>query len=100
MDLATQHTRVLGNANLAARTINSGNPIMVCGLLVTNANKQANDTLTFTDADGTAILTIECPMADSVTLDVKWLADNGLIVGSAATVGSSMVTTVVWRPDI
>ena len=35
MDLATQHTRVLGNANLAARTINSGKPMMVCGRLVT-----------------------------------------------------------------
>ena len=100
MDIGTRHTRVLGNANLATRTINSGNPIMVCGLVVTNANAQADDVMHFTDADGTVILTIACLRDSSVTLHVKWLADNGFIVGSAAIVGSSMVTTVLWRPDV
>jgi len=100
VEIGTQHTRVLGNANLATRTINSGNPIMVCGLLVTNSNPQADDVINFTDADGTTILTIACPMADTVKVGVAWLADNGFIVGTAATVGSSAVITVLWRPDI
>lgn len=100
MEIGTRHTRVLGNANLATRTINSGNPIMVCGIVVTNDNPQSEDTINFTDADGTTILTIQCPAADSVTLETKWLADNGFIVGAAAIVGSSAVVTVIWRPDI
>jgi hypothetical protein len=73
---------------------------MVCGIVVINENAQANDSIEFTDADGTAILKIVCPMADSVTVEAPWLADNGFIVGNAATVGSSAVITVLWRPDI
>jgi len=100
LKIGTRDTRVLGNANLVTRTINSGNPIMVCGIVVVNSNAQASDSIDFTDADGTTILTLSCPAASTVKLNVKWLADNGLIVGTAATVGSSAVITVVWRPDI
>jgi len=94
MEIATRHTRVLSNAALATRTIDLGNPIMVCGLVVAETAGAAAS-VSFTDADGTAILDVEVGANDTVDIDTAWLADNGLIVPAGL---ATTIVTVFWRP--
>jgi len=95
MDIATQHTRLLANAAVGTRTINSGNPLMICGIVVANTAAAAI-TLEITDAAGVALMTIEVGANSTVTQEAPWLADTGFIValGAAAT-----IVTVLWRPS-
>jgi len=94
MELATQHTRILSNANLATRTLNGGEPLMVCGIVVAETAGAAAE-VTLTDADGTAIMTLEVGANGTVTQEAPWLAENGLIVPVGLV---TTIVTVLWRP--
>jgi hypothetical protein len=98
MEIATRNTYVLGNAALADRTIDSGNPIMVCGIVVSNMDDTTEDTVHLTNAAGTTIMTIECNVNDTQTVETPWLADAGLIVTFAGEDVNTAVT-ILWRPS-
>jgi hypothetical protein len=95
MNIATRHNRYLANATAANRTVDSGNPIMVCAIVAANDSAGAV-TLDLTDADGTTLMTLEIGANSTVTVEAPWLADNGLIVGSGA---ATTIVTVLWRPS-
>ena len=102
MDIATQHIRVVGDANLATRTIQNGEPIMICGLVV-QGHWKATYTHHFTDADGNVILTVETGdwLTDldsrTVTIGASWIAENGFIAPAS---NATYTTTVLFRPFI
>jgi hypothetical protein len=96
MEIATKYVRIVGTDVVGTRTIESGNPIMVIGIYVakTDANAQ---TSTFTDKDGTSIMTIVNGGADTVDALDPWMAYNGLIVPAT---GATVITTIHYRPGV
>jgi hypothetical protein len=79
MSIATQVTRVTLDA---ARTIASGESIVVHGIVFTNNNAGSTRTVIFRRGDGTGDPILKIAAANSVTysLDEEWLADNGLSI--------------------
>lgn len=107
MEIATQHTYVLGTDALADRTINrnatSGlsQPLMVVGIVVTNTDGQASNYVTFYSNDGTTtLMTIAVGANTTVTQEAPWLADAGLVVEFDDDTVTSTMVTVLWRPGV
>jgi hypothetical protein len=98
MNIATRNNRYLMNASAANRTVNSGEPIMVCAIICANIDDAAEDTVQILDASSNNLMDIEVGPNGFETVEAPWLADAGLIVSSTGG-GAGTIVTVLWRPS-
>jgi len=86
-DFARRHTLVA--AGSTASQVASGGTIIVHGINVSNSTASAV-VVTVLDVDGNTLDTIRAPANDSKSVEIRWLADNGL----AITTPSGVTATV------
>ncbi len=88
---ATRSSRVTLDAD---QTIESGEPIAVFFIIVSNAHSDAAE-VDFQTGDGTATeFTVSVPANDSIVLDVPYIADKGIKLPS---IGNANVIVSVFH---
>jgi hypothetical protein len=91
-------TRVNFGNLLTDVTVESGEPIIVCGIVI--ANKTGSDVfVTLQNAAGTSIGEYAIRSHESIIDDaLPWLADAGLVIDSTGITDVLVTTTVRYRP--
>ncbi len=78
-------------ANLAGGSIN------VYGIVLSNTDGTARD-FTITDNDGTSIVVIGVAAQNTITIDIPFLADNGLTISASVADAAATVTVFHSQP--
>ena len=93
-------TRVFqANETDAVQLIEFGEPIIVCGVMVSATGVGFPHLTSFEDADGDAVLLFSmATLLKTYTYDVTWLASNGLALSIGAQDPIFAKITVHYRP--
>ena len=93
MDFGTRISNVVGDADLATRTIVAAKEsALIVGIVVTGS---VTDTLTFSDSSGNTLVTMIVLANTTEIMNIPFLADKGFVIDS--TLSTSFIT-VIYRP--